>query len=236
VATLAASGAPESPGLPGAPQSPGLPQSSGLPGALASQVDFRQQGSTFPSGAHVSVVEVDMETGAVRPLRHVAVDDCGRVLNPLLVAGQQQGGVVQGMSQALWEEKLFDALGNPVTATLADYAMPSAAEVPPIETASVETPTFMNPLGAKGVGESPTVGSTPAVHNALVDALSHLGVRHVAMPCTPERVWRAIRAAQDTPQTAAGGGRALWRDPPAVFEHLPFYDELDHPETGGAEI
>jgi aerobic carbon-monoxide dehydrogenase large subunit len=209
---------------------------SAVPGPLGAQLDFHQDDATFPFGAHVSVVEVDTETGRVRPLRHVAVDDCGRILNPLLVAGQQHGGIGQGMSQALWEEMVFDELGNPVTATLADYAMPSAAEMPSFEAANTETPTFRNPLGAKGIGESGTIGSTPAVHNAVVDALSHLGVLHVPMPCTPERVWRAVDAARRGSPTAPGGGRPLWRDPPAVFGTLPRYDENDQPEAAGADI
>ncbi len=208
---------------------------SGL-GPLAAALDFEEGDSSFPFGAHVSVVEVDTETGKVRPVRHVAVDDCGRVLNPLLVAGQQHGGIGQGMAQALWEEKLFDESGNPVTASLADYEMPSAAELPSFEVANTETPTFLNPLGAKGIGESATVGSTPAVHNAVVDALAHLGVRHVAMPCTPERVWRAIDVAASGSPDAAGGGRPLWSDPPAVFDSLPVYDATAQPEAAAADI
>jgi carbon-monoxide dehydrogenase large subunit len=203
---------------------------------LAAEVDFAQEGATFPFGAHLSVVEVDLETGKVRPLRHVAVDDCGRVLNPLIVAGQQHGGIAQGMAQALYEEVLYDGLGNPVTASLADYAMPSAAELCSFEASSIETPTPRNPLGAKGVGESGTIGSTPAVHNAVVDALSHLGVRHVDMPCTPERVWRAIEAAAAGGPEAAGGGRPLWRDPPVVFATLPAAGAASEPEAAGAEI
>src|SRR6476619_8192144 len=128
-------------------------------------------------------------------LRHVAVDDCGRILNPLLVAGQQHGGIAQGAAQALWEAVTYDEDGNPQTANLMDYAMPSAAELPSFEASNTETPTPLNPLGAKGVGESGTVRSTPAVQNAVIDGLSHLGVRHVDMPCTPERVWRAINDA-----------------------------------------
>jgi aerobic carbon-monoxide dehydrogenase large subunit len=124
------------------------------------------------------------------------VDDCGTVLNPLIVAGQQHGGVASGIAQALYEHVVFDPDGNPQTTTLADYAMPSAAEYPSFEVHSTETPTPLNPLGAKGIGESGTIGSTPAVHNAVCDALAHLGVRHLDMPCTPERVWRAIRAAR----------------------------------------
>ncbi len=182
---------------------------------LAAGLDFRQEGATFPFGAHVSVVEVDTETGRVTPLRHVAVDDCGRVLNPLLVAGQQHGGLAQGIAQALYEEVVYDSDGQPLTATLADYRMPSAADLFTFETANTETPTHMNPLGAKGIGESATVGSTPAVQNAVVDALRPLGVRHVDLPCTPERVWRAVQDAR------AGRPADPWREPPAVFDTLP---------------
>jgi carbon-monoxide dehydrogenase large subunit len=141
------------------------------------------------------VVEVDVETGRVVPLRHVAVDDCGRVLNPVLVRGQQHGGIGQGIAQALFEEVRYDDGGTPLTSTLATYAIPSAADLPSFEVATTETPTSLNPLGAKGIGESGAIGSTPAVHNAVVDALAHLGVRHVDLPCTPERVLRAIREA-----------------------------------------
>lgn len=182
---------------------------------LRGEFNFKQDGATFPFGAHVAVVEVDLETGLVRPVRHVAVDDCGRVLNPLLVTGQQHGGVAQGVAQALWEEVVHDGDGNPLTATLADYVMPSAAELPFFEAANTETPTPLNPLGAKGIGESGTIGSMPAVQNAVVDALSHLGVRHIDVPCTPERVWRAIRDA------AAGTLPSPWREPPPVFSTLP---------------
>jgi carbon-monoxide dehydrogenase large subunit len=161
------------------------------------------------------VVEVDTETGHVRPLRHIAVDDCGRVLNPLIVRGQQHGGAVQGISQALWEQVTYDEDGNPVTASFAEYLVPSAADVPTLEVSNTETPTPRNPLGAKGIGESATVGSTPAVQNAVVDALRHLGVRHVDIPATPQRVWRAIQAAR------SGAPISPWREPPAVFDTLP---------------
>ena len=193
--------------------------------ALAAEFDFHQAGSTFPFGAHVSVVEVDVETGAVRPLRHVAVDDCGRVINPLLVTGQQHGGIAQGMAQALWEQVVYDEGGTPLSATLLDYHMPSAAEVPALEAAGTETPTPLNPLGAKGIGESATTGSTPAVQNAVVDALSHLGVRHLDMPCTPERVWRAIRDA------TAGTLPSPWRPPPPVFAGLSVRQEAARAES-----
>lgn len=163
---------------------------------LRAEAKHPQSAQTYPFGAHVAVVEVDTETGAVDLKRLVAVDDCGRVLNPLLAGGQVHGGLAQGIAQALFEEFAYDADGTPLTATLADYLVPSAAELPSYETAHTETPTPVNPLGAKGIGESGTIGSTPAVQNAVVDAVAHLGVRHIDMPCTPERVWRAIRAAR----------------------------------------
>jgi aerobic carbon-monoxide dehydrogenase large subunit len=164
-------------------------------GALAHELDFSEGDSTFPFGSHVSVVEVDTETGGVELIRHVAVDDCGRILNPMLVSGQQHGGIAQGIAQVLFEHVQYDEDGNPRSANLMDYLMPSAAEMPSFETSNTQTDSPRNPLGAKGIGESGTIGSTPALHNAVVDALSHLGVRHVDMPCTPERVWAAINAA-----------------------------------------
>jgi carbon-monoxide dehydrogenase large subunit len=169
---------------------------SGSEAALAASLDFNQGEATYPFGAHIAVVEVDLETGAVHHVRHVAVDDCGRILNPLLVAGQQHGGIAQGIAQALYEQVVYDDDGNPLTANLMDYAMPSAAEFPSFEASNTETPTPLNPLGAKGIGESGTIGSTPAVQNAVIDALSHLGVRHIDMPLTAERVWRAIQDAR----------------------------------------
>jgi len=162
---------------------------------LAADADFAAEQPTYPSGTHVAVVEVDTETGLVRLVRLVACDDAGRVLNPLLAEGQRHGGLAQGAAQALFEEVAFDPEGNPLTTNFADYAFPSAAELPSFELVDFATPTWVNPLGAKGIGESGTIGSTPAVQNAVCDALSHLGVRHVDMPCTPERVWRAIQSA-----------------------------------------
>ena len=131
---------------------------------------FEAGGPTFPFGAHVAVVEVDTETGRVRHTRHIAVDDAGRVINPLILEGQVHGGVAQGAAQALMEEVRYDEDGNPVTSNLADYAMISAAELPSFEVVHMETPTPLNPLGAKGIGESGTIGSTPAVQSAVVDA------------------------------------------------------------------
>ena len=136
------------------------------------------------------------------------------VSNPLLVQGQEHGGVAAGVGQALFEEVRFDDAGNPITSNFADYAVPSAAELPSFDVRSTETPTPLNPLGAKGIGEAATIGSTPAVQNAVIDAIAHLGVRHIDMPCTPEKVWRAIRDAR------AGTLEDPWRQPPAVFEAL----------------
>jgi carbon-monoxide dehydrogenase large subunit len=165
------------------------------PAPLRHELDFDGSDSTYPFGSHVAVVDVDTDTGAVRLVRHVAVDDCGRILNPLLVAGQQHGGIAQGAAQAIFEEVVYDADGNPVTSNLADYAIPSAAELPSFEVSNTQTDSPRNPLGAKGIGESGTIGSTPAIQNAVIDAISHLGVTHVDMPCTAERVWRAIQTA-----------------------------------------
>ena len=157
--------------------------------------EFRTESPTFPFGAHVAVVEVDTETGAVRLQRIVAVDDAGTIVNPMLVAGQRHGGIAQGVAQALLEEVRFDEEGNPQTANLADYGMISTMELPGPELVPMQTPTPVNPLGAKGIGESGTIGATPAVQSAVVDALAHLGVRHIDLPCTAERVWAAIAAA-----------------------------------------
>lgn len=163
---------------------------------LSSEIDFNPDGATFPFGTHVSVVEVDMETGAVTIDRHVACDDVGTMINPLLVEGQVHGGLAQGIAQALIEEFMYDGDGNPVTANFMDYGIISATELPNFERIAQETTTPLNPLGAKGVGESGTIGSTPAVQNAVVDALAHLGVTHVDIPVTSQRVWTAIEAAK----------------------------------------
>ena len=141
------------------------------------------------------MVEVDVETGEVTVVRHVACDDAGTIINPLIVDGQVHGGIAQGIAQALLEEVLYDSDGNPVTSNLADYAFISAAELPSFERVPMETPTPRNPLGAKGIGEAGTIGATPAVHNAVIDAVRHLGVCHIDMPCTPFRVWQAIQSA-----------------------------------------
>jgi carbon-monoxide dehydrogenase large subunit len=170
-------------------------QLAALHPGLRAESDFFSEGSTFPFGAHVAAVEVDGETGEVRFLKYVAVDDCGTVLNPLLAEGQVHGGIAQGIAQALFEEVTYDDMGTPRTTTLLDYSVPTCNEMPPLVLGRLETPTPNNPLGAKGIGESGTIGSTPAVWNAVIDALAHLGVRHIDMPCSPDRVWRAIQEA-----------------------------------------
>jgi carbon-monoxide dehydrogenase large subunit len=157
--------------------------------------EFKADSPTFPFGAHVAVVEVDTETGAVEPLRHVAVDDAGRLINPLVAEGQVHGGIATGVSQALYEEVVYDEEGTPLTGSFAGYSFPSAAELPSFELVGMETPTPVNALGAKGIGESGTIGATPAVQNAVADALAPFGVRHVDMPASGERVWRALQDA-----------------------------------------
>lgn len=195
---------------------------------LAAQLDQAQEGGTFPFGAHIALVEVDLDTGRVEHLNHWAVDDAGNVINPLIFEGQQHGGIAQGASQALWEEFRYDADGNPITGNLMDYAMPSAAEMPSFNAVFTETPTHMNALGAKGVGEAGTIGSTPAVQNAVIDALAHLGVEHVDMPATPERVWRVIQQAK------AGEIAPSWQEPPRLFAELE-PDPVDPDELAKAD-
>ena len=150
---------------------------------------------SWPAGAHAAVVEVDTETGDTRLVRYVAVDDVGTVVNPTIVDGQVHGGITQGISAALYEEGMYDEEGNLQTANLLTYLVPSAAELPPFELERTESQSPTNPLGVKGVGETGTIAAAPAVINALLDALSHLGVKDIQIPATPERVWRAIEEA-----------------------------------------
>jgi aerobic carbon-monoxide dehydrogenase large subunit len=162
---------------------------------LSAEVDFEPETPTFPFGAHLAVVEVDTETGAVQLRRIVAVDDAGTIINPLVADGQVHGGLAAGIGQALFEEITYDEDGNPQNSTFVTYAFPGPAELPSFDRVQMETPTPVNPLGAKGIGESATIGSTPAVLNAVLDALAPLGVRDLQMPVNGERVWRAIRDA-----------------------------------------
>jgi len=192
---------------------------------LAAQLDQKQAGGTYPFGAHIAVVEVDLDTGEVTHTKHFAVDDAGNVINAMIFEGQQHGGIAQGAAQALFEEFVYDEYGNPLTSNLMDYAIPSAAEMPSFDAIFTETPTHMNALGAKGVGEAGTIGSTPAVQNAVIDAVAHLGVTHIDMPCTPMRVWEAIQTA------ATGNFPDCWQDPPAAFAEVePEAVDPDAPE------
>jgi carbon-monoxide dehydrogenase large subunit len=163
---------------------------------------------SWPAGAHAAVVEVDTETGDARLLRYVAVDDVGTPVNPMVIDGQVHGGITQGIAAALWEEGAYDEDGNLLTTTMTTYLVPSAAELPSFETDRVEAPSPTNPLGVKGVGETGTIAAAPAVINAVLDALSHLGVTDIQMPATPERVWRAIQEAEGSfrDDRPSGGG------------------------------
>jgi carbon-monoxide dehydrogenase large subunit len=175
-------------------------------GDLSADVWFGDGAPTFPFGAHLAVVEVDTLTGKVVLRRIIAVDDAGPVVNPLAFRGQRHGGLGQGAAQALLEVMNYDPDGNPTTATLADYSFITATELPDFELVDMETPTTLNLLGVKGIGEAATIGSTPAVHNAVVDALSHLGVSHLDLPTTPLRVWQALNDAQSGPVTKSRSG------------------------------
>jgi aerobic carbon-monoxide dehydrogenase large subunit len=169
---------------------------SGMEPSLDSDATFDPVNFSFPHGTHLCAAEVDTETGMVTIRSYVAVDDCGKVINPLIVEGQVHGGIAQGIGQALYEEGVYDDDGNLVTTTLADYLIPSAADLPLFVTDRTETPATTNPLGVKGIGEAGTIASTPAVVNAIIDALRPFGINDITMPCTPERVWRAIQNAQ----------------------------------------
>ncbi len=167
----------------------------GMEPGLEESSFFDPSNFVYPFGTHIAVVEVDPGTGAVKLLRYVAVDDCGPVINPKIVDGQVHGGVAQGVAQALWEQAVYSADGQLLTGSLMDYAIPTAQSLPSIETARTETPSPVNPLGLKGIGETGTIASTPAVVNAVVDALAPLGVRHIDMPLTPEKIWRLLPTA-----------------------------------------
>jgi carbon-monoxide dehydrogenase large subunit len=166
-----------------------------LPKELAADATFEPSNFTFPFGTHICVVEVDPQTGRIEIKKYIAVDDCGKVVNPLLVDGQVQGGIAQGLGQALYEEVVYDENGQLITGSLMDYALPRAADLPRLKLARTETPTPVNPLGIKGIGEAGTIGSTPAMVSAVVDALAPFGVTHIDMPLTPQKVWRLCRGA-----------------------------------------
>ncbi len=168
----------------------------GLEPNLEAQVSYDPPNFSWPFGTHMCVVEVDTETGAIEVLKYVAIDDCGVQVNPMIVDGQVHGGVIQGLAQALFEEAVYDNDGNLQTTTFADYLVPAASDVPPITTGHTVTPSPTNQLGVKGVGEAGTIGATPAVMNAVIDALSGLGVHDIDMPASPVKVWNAIQQAQ----------------------------------------
>jgi len=168
----------------------------GMEGGLTATAVYAAEVENFPNGCHVCEVEIDPETGVTEIVRYNVVDDVGTVLNPMLLHGQIVGGIAQGAGQILMENIHFDAGGQLVTGSFMDYAMPRAADIPDVEVESNPVPTKTNPLGVKGAGEAGSVGAMPAVANAIVDALSEFGVRHIAMPATPEVVWRAIRGAR----------------------------------------
>jgi carbon-monoxide dehydrogenase large subunit len=203
----------------------------GVEPSLDSDDTYDPSNFSFPHGTHLCAVEVDTETGMVTIRSYVAVDDIGKVVNPLIVDGQVHGGIAQGIAQALYEEAVYDDDGNLVTSTLADYLVPSAADLPSYVTDRTES-RAANALGVKGVGEAGTIASTPAVVNAIVDALRPLGIDDVEMPCTPERVWRAIQGARGGEQ-ASGAEQHAARQSDQTQGHSP--QGIGTPDqTGGA--
>ena len=168
----------------------------GLEAGLEATHYYDPPNMTYPFGSYIAVVDIDSDTGVVKVRRFVAVDDCGNIINPMIVDGQIHGGLTQGLAPALYEEISYDDEGNITGGSFMDYLVPTAVETPHWETHNTVTPSPHHPLGAKGVGESATVGAPPAIANAVVDALSHLGVRHLDIPLTPEKVWQAIQSAK----------------------------------------
>jgi carbon-monoxide dehydrogenase large subunit len=178
----------------------GLDLPDGVEAGLDAEAVYNPPNLTFPFGAYVCVVDVDPGTAVVKVRRFVAVDDCGTRINPMIIEGQVHGGLTDGVGMALMEHIAFDADGNCLGGSLMDYLIPTAVEVPDWETDFTVTPSPHHPIGAKGIGESATVGSPPAIVNAICDALAPYGVRHVDMPCTPSRVWDAMRGKAEPPQ------------------------------------
>jgi len=168
----------------------------GMEPNLHGSVTWDPPNFVFPFGSHIAVVEIDTETGMVTLVDYIAVDDCGNQVNPLIVEGQVHGGIAQGVAQALWEEAVYDDEGNLKNPSFLDYLVPSAAELPSFTLDHTTTPSPTNPMGAKGIGEAGTIASTPAVMNAIADALSPYGITDIVMPATPERVWQAIQASK----------------------------------------
>lgn len=169
---------------------------SEIEGGLESHVVFDPPNATWPFGSHLAMVEVDPDTGNVSILRYITVDDCGNVVNPMIVAGQVHGGVAQGIGQAIFEDAIYDDDGNLLTGSLLDYPIPAAGDLPFFELNSTVTPTTCNSIGAKGIGEAGTIGAAQTIVNAVVDALDPIGVKHVDMPLRPRRVWAAMQEAR----------------------------------------
>jgi carbon-monoxide dehydrogenase large subunit len=189
----------------------------GVEPSLDADATYDPENFSFPHGTHLCAVDVDTETGMTKIRKYVCVDDVGVPINPLIIEGQVHGGLAQGIAQALFEEAVYDESGNLTTGTFVDYTLPSAADLPSFTTDRTETPAATNPLGVKGVGETGTIASTPAVINAIVDALRPFGVNDIRMPATPERVWRAIQGrggAHRAPEgtTAYGGASTSTSD------------------------
>ena len=178
----------------------------GVEPSLDADATFDPENFSFPHGTHLCAAEVDTETGRIRLRSYVCVDDVGKAVNPLIVEGQVHGGLAQGIAQALFEGAEHDESGTLTTGTFADYLLPSAADLPSFTTDRTETPATTNPLGAKGVGEAGTIASTPAVVNAVIDAVRHFGVNEIEMPLTPMRVWHAIQ--HGTTDAGGTGGEA----------------------------
>jgi carbon-monoxide dehydrogenase large subunit len=173
-----------------------VPLPPGMEPGLSDEAFWEPENNTYPFGCHIAMLEIDRETGEPKLIRLVAVDDCGNVINPLIVEGQVHGGLAQGIGQAMIEEVVYDEFGQLVTGSFMDYAMPRATDFPRFEMDRTVTPTPVNPMGAKGVGEAGTLGSTPCIVNAAVDALSEFGVKHIDMMLRPEKLWRIINGGQ----------------------------------------
>ena len=176
----------------------------GIEPSLDADATYDPVNFSFPHGTHLCAVEVDTETGFTKIRKYVCVDDIGKPINPLIIEGQVHGGLAQGIAQALYEEAVYDDSGNLTTGTFVDYTVPSAADLPTFVTDRNETPSTYNDLGVKGVGEAGTIASTPAVINAIVDAIRPFGVNDIQMPATPERVWRAIHGQEKSDRAGEG--------------------------------
>jgi aerobic carbon-monoxide dehydrogenase large subunit len=201
----------------------------GLEASIDADATFDPVNFSYPHGTHLCAMEVDTETGGLTMRKYTCVDDIGTIINPLIVEGQVHGGLVQGISQALWEEAVHDDSGTLVSGSFVDYLLPTAADTISFETEHTTSVSTTNTLGTKGVGEAGTIASTPAVVNAVVDAVRHLGINDIQMPCTPERVWRAIHDA------GAGGADATTAAAAPHFDESTGMEGTVDRTTGGSE-